>query len=36
VLCKLLAHNLCVLIQEEQELGVAALFDKSVSVELAA
>lgn len=36
VLCKLLAHNLCVLIQEEQELGVAAMFDKSKSVELAA
>jgi hypothetical protein len=26
VLCKLLAHNLCVLIQEKQELGIEPIF----------
>jgi hypothetical protein len=25
-LCKFIAHNLCVLVQEEQELGIAAEF----------
>ena len=28
VLCKFLAHNLCVLIQEEHELGITAMFAK--------
>ena len=26
VLCKLLAHNICVLIQEQEELGISPLF----------
>lgn len=29
VLCKLLAHNLCVLIQEQEELGIAPVFWKN-------
>ena len=29
VLCKLLAHNLCVLIQEEHELGIESVFGKA-------
>ena len=28
VLCKVLAHNLCVLNQEECELGIEAMFSK--------
>jgi len=28
VLCKILAHNLCCLIQEQEELGVAPIFWK--------
>ena len=31
VLCKLLAHNLCVLIQEEHELGIESVFRKATS-----
>ena len=29
VLCKVLAHNLCVLNQEECELGIEAMFTKA-------
>ena len=29
VLCKVLAHNLCVLNQEECELGIEAMFSKA-------
>ena len=31
VYCKLIAHNLCVLIQEEHELGIAAEFKTTES-----
>jgi transposase len=31
VLCKLLAHNLCVLIQEEHELGIESIFWKATA-----
>ncbi|MDB5308870.1 MAG: hypothetical protein JWO38_3072 [Gemmataceae bacterium] len=30
-LCNLLAHNLCVLIQEEHELGIESIFWKGVT-----
>ena len=35
VLCKLLAHNLCVLIQEEHELGIESVFSKTNTVAVA-
>ncbi len=36
VLCKLLAHNLCVLIQEEHELGIESVFWKDGKAEVGA
>ena len=35
VLCKLLAHNLCVLIQEEHELGIESVFSKTNTLAVA-
>jgi hypothetical protein len=35
-LCKLVAHDLCVLIQEEHELGIDPLFWKGGGAELPA
>ena len=34
VLCKLLAHNLCVLIQEQHELGIDPIFWQDEDTEL--